>query len=148
MRANDQAGNTDASPETRELDGRPLAAPQTTLASSGPSGRTNSTSAAFSYSSEAGAAFSASSTARATPAPGRSCPASGQSYSDLTTDGDYTLLGAGHGPGRQHRRHARDAQLDGRPLGAPDHPRLLRPLGAHQLHLGRLLLLLGGRRLV
>ena len=90
MRAKDQAGNTDATPETRNwtVD---RSAPQTTLASSGPSGRTNSTSAAFSYSSEAGASFECKLDRPGNPGSLAACPASGQSYSDLTTDGDYSF---------------------------------------------------------
>ena len=57
VRARDVAGNLDPSPASRTWTVDTVA-PQTVLAASGPSGNTTDTTATFSFSSEAGAAFS------------------------------------------------------------------------------------------
>jgi Bacterial Ig-like domain len=98
VRATDTAGNTDASPASRAIT-VDTAAPQTTIGDAPPA-TTSSTSATFTFSSEAGATFE--------------CALDGAAFASCTSPRQYTGLATG---GHQFQVRATDAagNVDGTP---------------------------------
>ena len=114
VRARDAAGNIDATPATRTFT-VDTTAPQTTI-DSGPTGTVSSTSAAFGFSSEAGATFECK-LDRPTGAGTFAACTSPQTYTGLT-DGSYTFSVQAKDAAGNVDADARDADVHGRHDGA------------------------------